>query len=179
MACLHSIIHSTPVTFINFMWYLKDYQGNETGPYTLDQLLDAFQDPVLKENATLIRSGKEGLWKPAIITFPAIFAAADKVTSVNATALPASDLNLNFPPASVRNQQASDAGPDTEGELGRISAELNRVRYVIVCTTLSLIFSTLVLLSLSDPYTVTGDANSLNIRNALIASAISTYNYWK
>ena len=55
------------------MWYIKDHLGNETGPFTFDELNSQLSQPALRENATLIKSGEQGAWKPALIALPDLF----------------------------------------------------------------------------------------------------------
>ena len=111
------------------MWYIKDHLGRETGPFSFDELNSQLSRPALRENATLIKSGDHGLWKPALIALPALFddqlPGAGEATpdpSQPIAGLPLQSRN----PKSSPNQQEMVSTTDTK--LTIVAKDLNRMR---------------------------------------------------
>ena len=117
------------------MWYIKDHLGNETGPFTFDELNSQLSQPALRENATLIKSGEQGAWKPALIALPdlfndplddSVYPPADAIGAPNPYTLLPPEIGERY---GTELQEATDFKTTTT--LSLVAKDLNRMRTIM------------------------------------------------
>ena len=147
------------------MWYIKDYRGNESGPYDLDQLLELLKKPELKENATLIRSDDWGGWKPALIAFPfdELDAVPDDSTSPSDLSTRPDETDSKRILPAVINPPIAASDPQHHS-LNQIAKELNRSRLMIFFSSFYFLILTLIPLTRAG---VAGSNSALTLTNTL------------
>ena len=117
------------------MWYIKDHLGNEAGPFTFDELNSQLSQPALRENATLIKSGERGAWKPALIALPDLFNdPLDDSVTPPADATDAPNPYTLLPPEigeryGTELQETTDFKTTTT--LSLVAKDLNRMRTIM------------------------------------------------
>lgn len=152
------------------MWYVKDYLGNETGPYSFEELTRLLEAPLHRDNASLVRSGESGAWKPALLAFPDLIENTDTTSSSPTAHLEAANPYTPFvaPATKTPDSSTSKANP----VLSRIAEDLNRTRFVLA---VGVFYTTLLLYAVLNRASVqhVADNNpSLPLGNAMMACVI-------
>jgi len=109
------------------MWYIKDFRGEQSGPFTLEQLEIEFQKAELRENATLVKSTEHGQWKPVLLAMPHLIEQASPTSTEVSPYLPFPET----PTDSTRQIHHSEATePENAGYI-RIAEDLNKLRLIM------------------------------------------------
>ncbi len=158
------------------MWYIKDHLGNESGPFSFDELASQLSKPALRENATLIKSGEQGSWKPALIALPDLF--SDSLTDSSTSPPDAADAPNPYTllPQQLgkhdRTERHEDTGSKTTTKLSLVAKDLNRMRPVM---GIGIFYSSLLLygvLSRASVQHLANDQPSLELGNSIMVCVI-------
>ena len=158
------------------MWYLKDYQGDVSGPYELTDLIESLKQPLHYSNATLVRHGEEGTWKPAMIAFPEVYtedSQGDMQAELpNPPPNPAS-FNPYIPPIPItEGARTEDEDKQRYKKLAVIAKDLNRMRIVMAAATFCACLMVTAILNRASVQHLEGKSSSLTLGNSMIASVI-------
>jgi len=158
------------------MWYIKDHLGIEAGPFTFDELKSQLSQPALRENASLIKSGERGAWKPALIALPDLFndplddsdtPTADATDALNPYTLLSPQLGERFDTELLENTDIK-----TTTSLSLVARDLNRMRTIM---GIALIYSAFLLygvLSRASVQHLANDQPSFELGNSIIVCVI-------
>ena len=152
-----------------FMWYLKDYQGNVSGPYEFNELSEVLREPLHQANASLVRHGDLGSWKPAMLAFPDSQPGDLKTTAKTQEDEPASnpDVPLN---ASDEGPRPSSEGSKPSCQLEGIATAFSRMRFVIAAAFSSAFILLFTVLNHARVQQLEGELSSIIHANSIIAS---------
>jgi len=158
------------------MWYLKDFQGNVSGPYGLTELIESLNQPLHYSNASLVRHGEQGTWKPAIIAFPDVYKENSKPNAQaeipNPSPHPAS-FNAYTPPVSITEDARIQGGDKQRStKLCEIAKELNRMRIVMAGATFYASLLLIAMLNRASVQHLEGNSTSLTLGNSMMACVI-------
>ena len=152
-----------------FMWYLKDYQGNVSGPYEFNELSEVLREPLHQANASLVRHGDLGSWKPAMLAFPDSQPGDLKTIAKTQEDEPASnpDVPLN---ASDEGHRPSSEGSKPSCQLEGIATAFSRMRFVIAAAFSSAFILLFTVLNHARVQQLEGELSSIIHANSIIAS---------
>ena len=152
-----------------FMWYLKDYQGNVSGPYEFNELSEVLREPLHQANASLVRHGDLGSWKPAMLAFPDSQPGDLKTIAKTQEDEPASnpDVPLN---ASDEGPRPSSEGSKPSCQLEGIATAFSRMRFVIAAAFSSAFILLFTVLNHARVQQLEGELSSIIHANSIIAS---------
>jgi len=158
------------------MWYLKDYQGNVTGPYELTELIESLKQPFHYSNASLVRHGERGTWKPAMIAFPDVYTEDPKEDTQadlpNFSGDPASP-NPYIPPVSISEEARTEDGDKQHSTtLTEIAKDLNRTRIVMATATFYASLLLIAILNRASVQHLDSKSSSLTLGNSMIVCVI-------
>ena len=141
------------------MWFIKDHLGEESGPYEFDDLITVLTSSPYNENATLVRSGRDAGWKPALIVFPDLSAKPE--THVESAVPPPVD---NEPFLTLREESKLITTPIWSScSTQDITNELNRIRVVLAIATLAIFLFSVTLITTPKPMTLTSNEVILSL----------------
>jgi len=153
------------------MWYLKDFQGNVSGPFDLKELTETLTEPLHKSNASLVRQGEHGSWKPAMLAFPEVYTNDLEETAPAQIHEP--DSNPYVPPNSSDQITRSAKGSKKQAnKLNAIATDLNRMRVVMATASFCASLLLIAILNRASVQHLEGKPSSLTLGNSMMVCVI-------
>ena len=158
------------------MWYLKDYQGNVTGPFELTEIIESLKQPLHYSNASLVRHGEHGTWKPAMIAFPDVYTESSKddeqAELPSPSANPASLNPYNQPVSITDEARIEDGNTQHSNKLAEVAKDLNRMRIVMAAATFYASLLLITILNRASVQHLEGKSSSLTLGNSMMVCVI-------